>query len=335
MKHEDLVQSSRHLMHEALGGLTVEPITHNLTILKAGVATEHLLKAYLCTIHPSLITDAKDLPTLLHAAGRPDLASKPLTMVKTIGIVEAYKRAHAILGKGRLTLDPQKFQEIADARNGVAHLAMSSAEGVERLLSLVIKVADALLTAMQEDAKRFWGLYAPVREKILEEGRKADLIIIAALKTKAGKTLVDRFGDRDNERRQEAIETASQYCGVRGTGAEKRTCPACSNQGWLGGDLTTAFDDEDQPKVILVTKAFKCSVCGFAVHGPMLQYFDNWIENLDYGPAATFEYGDGTTHLELYESLLAEEYAADWNEETRRRREEDRLLRVQLGVEDA
>ncbi|MFH8484002.1 hypothetical protein [Streptomyces longisporoflavus] len=333
MEKDDLVQSSRYLMHEALGGLTEEAITHNLTVLKAGIATEHLLKGYLCTIHPSLITDARDLPSLLHAAGRGELTTKPLALIKTIGIVDAYKRVYEILGKERLTLAPAQFQDIADARNGVAHLAVSSSESVERLLSLVIKIADTLLAEMKENSDSFWEDYAPVRLKILEENRKADLIIIAALKTKARKTVEERFGGRNNERREAAITAAAQYCGVRGTGAVQRKCPACSYTGWLGGDLTTALHDEKQPEVVLVTDSFKCSVCGFVLRGPMLQHIDDWLMDIPMGSAATFVYADGTTHEDLWLALVAEENAANWDEEQRRRLAEEEILRAQMGAD--
>ncbi|MFI0242959.1 hypothetical protein [Streptomyces sp. NPDC016845] len=330
MNKEDLVQSSKHLLHEALGGLTTEPLTHDITLLKAGIATEHLLKGYLCTIHPSLITDARDLPSLLHACDRGDLTTRPVTLIKTIGLVEAYKRVYEILGKERLSLTPKDFQPIADARNGVAHLAVSTTDSMERLLSSIIKIADVLLAEMGEKSALFWADYAPVREKILQDDRKAHLVIIASLKSKALRVLEERFGEHDTEERQTAIKAASQFQRVQGQAAAQRQCPACQNQGWVGGDVTTTFPDDGEPQATIVTHAFKCSVCGFAVAGPLLTYFDHLYEDIALGPAATFTYADGTTHDDLWASIAAEQHTLDHlDDDDRRRWEEDLQLRAQ------
>src|SRR3954470_2336388 len=120
----DLLASSRRLMHLALGDLGATDQQADVVVLHAGVAIEHALKAHLCNIHPSLVVDGRDLPSLLHAAGRGDLAKKELPLIKTIGAVDAFLRVSQILDKEKLLVTKEQFRVIADARNGVAHIGV-------------------------------------------------------------------------------------------------------------------------------------------------------------------------------------------------------------------
>ncbi|WP_411099032.1 hypothetical protein [Streptomyces sp. x-45] len=319
----DLLASSQRLMHLALADLGASEQQADVVVLHAGVAIEHALKAYLCSIHPSLVADGRDLPSLLHAADRGELAKKELSLIKTIGAVEAFSRVSKILDKSKLTVTEAQFRVIADARNGVAHIGVHDTAKIEDLLSNGIKVVDALLVALEEDTAEYWGEFQPLHDKILEEKRRADLIRIEALKIRANKTYVTRFGASDTEERRRAIASAQVHSMVAGQAAAMRDCPACSNQGWVGGDLDTDFTAEE-PEVVIVTRHFLCSVCGFALDGYLLGYFAHLYEDIPMGPAATFAYADGSTHEDLWMNLASDTFP------DRRREEEEEVLRAQI-----
>ncbi|MFF4828220.1 hypothetical protein ACFY20_35645 [Streptomyces sp. NPDC001312] len=322
MDKNDLLNSSKRLMHLALGDLGAPDQQADVIVLHAGVAIEHALKAHLCSIDSSLVVDGRDFPSLLHAAGRGELAKKPLPMIKTIGAVEAFSRVNQILDKGELGVKVDDFRVIADARNGVAHIGIHDTAQLESLLSNGLKIVDAILVALGEDPADYWGEFNPLHDKILEEKRRADLIRIEALKIRALKTLAARFGTSDTEERRKAIASAQVHSMVAGQAKAMRPCPACSNKGWVGGDLDTDFSGEE-PQVIIVSQHFLCSICGFSIDGYLLGYFDALYGDIPLGPAATFTYADGSTHEDLWMNL-AEEAAV------RRRREEEDALRAQL-----
>jgi hypothetical protein len=49
----------------------------DFTVHHAGVGLEHLLKAYLSSLHPALVIDATHLASLLHAVRHGDRSSVP------------------------------------------------------------------------------------------------------------------------------------------------------------------------------------------------------------------------------------------------------------------
>ncbi|QKZ18824.1 hypothetical protein [Streptomyces chartreusis] len=324
MNKNDLLNSSKRLMQLALGELGSSDQQADVIVLHVGVAIEHALKAHLCSIDASLVVDGRDLPSLLHAADRGELAKKPLPMIKTIGAVDAFSRVSQILDKDQLGVKPEEFRLIADARNGVAHIGIHGTEELEGLLGIGIKIADAILNEMGENPAEYWGDFSSLRERILDTKRRADLIRIEAMKVRALKALEERFGARDTEERRAAIASAEQHSMVTGQGKAMRPCPSCSNQGWVGGDFDTVFPNGEEPQVVIITHCFLCSVCGFALDGYLLRYFAALYEDIPMGPAATFAYADGGAHEDLWMNL-----AADYGDE-RRRREDDDALRAQI-----
>ncbi|MEU8952450.1 hypothetical protein, partial [Streptomyces sp. NPDC048489] len=318
---DDLLSSSKRLIHLSLGGLGAHDQQADVVVLHAGVAVEHALKAYLCSIDPSLVADGRDLPSLLHAAGRADLAKKPLPMIKTIGAVDAFRRVSQILDGNQLGTNENEFRLIADARNGVAHIGIHDTARLEDLLSTAIKILDAMLVALGEDPTDYWGDYTVLHDKILDGKRQADKIRIEALKTRARRTLIERFGADDTEERRAAIAGAQMHSMVAGQAKALRPCPACANNGWVGGDLDTDFSEPD-PQVVISPRHFLCSVCGFAVDGPFIGYFDELYPDIPMGPTATFIYEGGSVHEALWMNLVDN---VDFDR--RRREEEENALR--------
>lgn len=89
---EQLAVSSGKWMEAAFAAFSEGPSSEDLAVHHAGVATEHLLKAFLAGLHPSLIVDGRDFNSLLYATGHGGLLQVRGAQVKTIQLGEAYDR---------------------------------------------------------------------------------------------------------------------------------------------------------------------------------------------------------------------------------------------------
>lgn len=103
---EQLAASSGKWMEAALAAFSNGSSSEDLAVHHVGVATEHLLKAFLAGLHPSLIVDGKDFDSLLYAAGHGERLQVRGSRVKTIQLGEAYDRAQKIL-KSKIPLGPR------------------------------------------------------------------------------------------------------------------------------------------------------------------------------------------------------------------------------------
>ncbi|MFD3519977.1 HEPN domain-containing protein [Streptomyces sp. NPDC058653] len=97
MHAEQLKTSSKKWMSAALAAFSQGPESYDFAVHHAGIAAEHLLKAYLVTLDPALIADPRHLDSLLHATGHGAYASVPVSQTKTIGLMEAHNRVLRIL----------------------------------------------------------------------------------------------------------------------------------------------------------------------------------------------------------------------------------------------
>lgn len=285
MKKDDLLNSSRRLMHLALQDIDSDVTKADVVVLHAGIATEHLLKAYLCSIHPSLVVDHRDLNSLLHAAEHPELASKPLPMIKTIGTVEAFKRVSKILNKDQLLVSEAEFQPIADARNGVAHIGIHDTTQLEPLLSTTLKLTDSLLAALEADADKYWAHFKPLHDKILDTQRHMDQVRIESLKIRATKVFSDRFAHLDVSEKDDAIAALTLRPTIHGEALINRDCPVCESKAWLAGFQGTSWSPEDGAIEILTPQAFGCGACEFMLNERLLRYFPDLYEDAELGPA--------------------------------------------------
>lgn len=96
---------------------------YDMAVLHAGVMLEHLAKAYLTGLHPSLIVEAGSFDSLLLACGYKELAAKPGTL-RTIGLSEAVKRLAQTIQEFPYRKPQEELKSLVEARNGVAHAAM-------------------------------------------------------------------------------------------------------------------------------------------------------------------------------------------------------------------
>ncbi|MFD3749694.1 hypothetical protein ACFWVT_05415 [Streptomyces cyaneofuscatus] len=256
---EQLALSSRTWMAAAFAAWTEGPQSEGMAVHHAGVATEHLLKAFLVRIHPSLIVDGRDFNSLLYAAGQGGLLQVRASRVKTIQLGEAYDRVHKIL-KNKIPQRPQGKDSwpLADARNGVAHAGYHDRAEVMEIFIDCIKVIDPLLVELGIGPD-YWGLHRALHHKLRIEGVEAARVRLEQKLARARRVFAQRYGHIDEPRR-EIVVTTTLAITTQGyiEHAEPAACPACPSQGVLAGGL---FIDVDKETVVLSPEIFQCSAC--------------------------------------------------------------------------
>ncbi|MFE5239941.1 MULTISPECIES: hypothetical protein [unclassified Streptomyces] len=292
---EQLALSSGKWMATAFAAFADGPSSEDMAVHHAGVATEHLLKAFLAKIHPSLIVDGKDFNSMLYAAGRGSLLQVRGSQVKTIQLGEAYERAQKIL-KGKIPLRPKGPWPLADARNGVAHSGYHDRAEVVAVFTSCIKVIDPLLAELGIGPE-YWGQHKELHDKLLIEGIEAARVRSERKLSRARRIFQQRYGHISDTDLHYIVATSiglTAPWNVRH--AHTAPCPACSLQGLLTGSFSI---DEERQTVVLSPESFRCSVCelhleleeldmlriplaGSHLHVPIAELFD------DYDPEEGF-----------------------------------------------
>jgi HEPN domain-containing protein len=143
---------------------------HDMAALHGGIAFEHIVKAGLAMRHPSLLADARDFSTMLHAAGLGDQAGTPLAKVKTLGAAEAFKRLRSLIP---VSITERDIDSLLTARNGVAHMGFHDSTQTAEALTQAVAVTDAVLADIGEGDIDFWGPYRDQRHDLAKLQRDA------------------------------------------------------------------------------------------------------------------------------------------------------------------
>ncbi|MFE6425800.1 MULTISPECIES: hypothetical protein [Streptomyces] len=170
MDKTSLLASAQRQMNRAMSAWCTND--NDMAVLHGGIGTEHLLKAFLAARHPSLLVDGRDFNSLLHATGQSTYAASPETKVKTIGALDAFKRAATFI---TMSVKERDLDPLLTARNGVAHLGAHDDAITHDALAIAVTVADAVLTDLQEDIPTFWGPWADTRLNLEQMQRDAQI----------------------------------------------------------------------------------------------------------------------------------------------------------------
>jgi hypothetical protein len=247
--------------------------------LHAGVALELLAKAYLSSLHPSLIVEGVD--SLLYACQVPGHVLAPLRAFRTISASEAMSRCGRILPtltnltRGELSL-------IIDVRNGVAHLGQVDQTLASRALAPFVTACDELLGAMSEEAAEFWAEGHAFLEKHLASYRRQAVERVNARLKQARKVFGDRFKNLDDKAKTTLIVSIVQAYEHSGYGRQLFDCPVCGNLALETGtydfewtvpegadsDDPEVWEHEAYPEVTFYPAGLRCQVCGLALNGP-------------------------------------------------------------------
>ncbi|MET9807337.1 hypothetical protein [Streptomyces halstedii] len=272
--------SSQKWMAAAFTAFSDGPLVSDMAVHHAGVAAEHLLKAYLAALHPALIVDGRDFSSLLYATGHGVHASGPRSQTKTIGLVEAYVRVSGIL-KGSMPVSRQELVPVAEARNGVAHAALHDASQVNAVFTTCLRLADRLLPELPPLGD-FWGRYQGLHDKLLDIRVAEARVRLEGKLARARHVFSDRyahFGEEDRELVLAAIANVSSPGYIEHD--EPATCPACSSRGWLGGETHVS---ETADTVLMTPLVFDCPACDLHLEVEELRMLkEPFAEEIDLG----------------------------------------------------
>ncbi|MFK8849366.1 hypothetical protein [Streptomyces sp. Ac-502] len=263
MDVEQLKKSSKKWMSAALRAFSQGPKSYDFAVHHAGIAAEHLLKAYLASLHPALIVEAKDFDSLLHATGHGRHASVPVSRAKTIGLAEAHDRVRKILGN-RIPIDQRALRPVANARNGVAHSGIHDVAEVRTVFTTCLRLVDALLTELKIDPAPYWWSYKPLHDRLIEERVKDARIQLESKLVKARGVFEQRYGHLRPSQSELVLAAITRRPPRYAEHAVERPCPACRSTGWLMGGAHIE-ETEDEHILVLDAHMFACSACGLDV----------------------------------------------------------------------
>jgi hypothetical protein len=284
MDAKQLKHSSHRWMNAALAAFVEGPESYDFAVHHAGVATEHLLKAYLAGIHPALIVDGRHFDSLLHATGLGSHAG-PLTKVKTIGLAEAHERVIKLLPR-KIPIDKKALEPLADARNGVAHSAIHDSSQAEAVFTVCLRLVDPVLEELKVDPKGYWGPYLVLHDKLVDEQVRQERVAAEALLVRARSVFEQRFGHMSRKEREVVLAAITSQPMITMSKEVPRECPACGSQGWVAG-VVNVQGVIDHAVVYLVPYSFHCAACDLEVETKLLRYFgdlDYDVELIDEDP---------------------------------------------------
>ncbi|GHE93004.1 hypothetical protein E5082_28620 [Streptomyces griseoluteus] len=266
-------------MNAALAAFVEGPESHDFAVHHAGIATEHLLKAYLAGIHPALIVDGQHFDSLLHATGLGSHAG-PLTKVKTIGLVEAYVRVVKLL-PGKIPISKGDLQPLADARNGVAHSAIHDSAQSEVMFTACLRLVDPVLEELEVDPNSYWGPYLVLHDKLVDEQVRQERVAAEALLVKARSLFEQRFGHMSPKERDVVLAAITSKPMITMGREAPVECPACGSQGWMAGEVEAIHvyvDGQvtvDPEEVLLSPQGFHCAACELEVGTKLLLHLSD------------------------------------------------------------
>lgn len=210
--------------------------------IDAGVAVEHMAKAFLATLSPALIADRNaDLDTMLHLTGFGQLAKCGPHEVRTIGAHEACLRC-ARLVPG-FTYSHQTDQALFVARNGGAHLALTTDDVARESARIMVRLLEPLIKVLDLDRGDFWKDMESVADTLLDE-KTSQISAALEMKVAAAKSRLEvRLAGLGVVERELVLKTLTART-YRPNDEEPYECPACGQV----GVVTCEVQDIGQPE---------------------------------------------------------------------------------------
>jgi hypothetical protein len=274
-------------MNAALAAFVEGPESYDFAVHHAGIAAEHLLKAYLAQFHPALIFDGRHFDSLLHATGLGSHAA-PLTKIKTIGLAEAHERVLKLLRR-KIPIDKKGLEPLTDARNGVAHSAIHDATQAESVFTICLRLIDPVLEELKIAPDDYWGTYLVLHDKLIDEQVKAERVLLEGKLVKARAVFEQRFGHlSDKEREVVLAAITSQGPRITMEQDQEKPCPACGSQGWVVGD-TSWGEVDDHVVWVFTPHIFTCTACDLEAEGEQLSHLGDLADEIALDPAEYWE----------------------------------------------
>jgi flagellar hook-basal body complex protein FliE len=248
-------------------------------LLHASTALELLAKAFLASLHGSLIA-ATDFDSLLHGSGQSKHAHTPASRMKTITMSEALRRVGQVMPA--FDRDKRSLQLLADVRNGVVHAGWLDAEGDEGTLVPFAKACDLLIAALPNaERAEYWGGFESVIDAQLSESAKeAERLAVDALAS-ARITFQERYGSLEDSVVEGILSTIERSYVVTKYEEALTPCPACEREALTAGsydvDWEADYDVEGSRGEAFIVGVFpvvtyspgylRCHVCDLELDG--------------------------------------------------------------------
>jgi hypothetical protein len=243
----------------------------------SGVALEHLLKAYLCSLHPALAIDAHHLQSLLHALNLADRSTIHESRAKTIGLAEAFTRTRDLL-PGKITVTKDEFEPVLAARNGIAHAGVHDPNQERLVVTTCIRIATPVLDELDQTPTGYWGHYCKLVEQLVNQHATDLQLRVEAKIGQARRAFHQRFDREPATHRASVIAALSATNPINSDYDEhddQINCPACEGRGWLHGTTNVDWNYVDEgktrPVVMFYADRFACSVCSLHLEGDELE----------------------------------------------------------------
>lgn len=276
MDKDALQTSSRRWMQAALEELG-QGESMDFAVHHVGVGLEHLLKSYLCSLHPTLVIDSAHWPSLLHAVGYGDRAAIPASRTKSIGLKLAFERVRALL-KSKVTVSDAGFELVLAARNGIAHVGAHETKEARAALATCIRIATPVLTELGIHPRHYWGHYRELAQQLADEQVTELRVTFEAKLAHAKRSFQQRIGGLPQQHRAAVLAALGATSTASSDYDLQIGCPACEGDGWLHGiteiDWSIATDvdtGEPTPTVVFHTDWFTCAICGLELRGDELE----------------------------------------------------------------
>lgn len=247
---------------------------------------EHVAKAYLAHLHPTLLVDDRvDFLSLVRLAGEGHRAGTG-HVLRTVGMQGALERIGTLQANGNRGAGgtfAKRFELVLQARNGVAHVgddggladevAQLAIRGVEEILGMLNRTLDDLFVD-----------YTAAARALLDEHSTAVHQQVSLRLARARQSFAEQFGQTglDQQLELNAIDRMTRRGQDENDNGHPIICPACQRIGVLTGfpdlradETTVQTNDEDPTRevallVMLSADSFRCPVCGLRLQGEEL-----------------------------------------------------------------
>jgi len=244
-------------------------------LLHIGIGLELLFKAYLASLHGTLIVE-NDFDSLLRASGNARHARTGPEGMRTIGMSEARKRVGRLLPQIENLRAP--LEALANARNGISHMGIATSDVDNRFLLPFLQAGDLVINEIPAKVRDdLWGDFLEMVDAYLSESEEATKAETAEAIVVARHTFEIRYGDMEPAVRNGVITAIEAGYEPEKYEQDLIDCPACGHLALATGankvEWEADWDVEGgeayvvgaYPKVTFIPGTLECRVCGLVL----------------------------------------------------------------------